>query len=162
MSERFGRNEGSCRLSAMRKMTADTRISETRDLTRSVTRYPRAGQRRRYDRYRLFETSGMTVHELDNYRPLALGFEQRIGWSQWPRGLRHELSSLDRRLGSWVLITLEAWLFVCVYSVFLLFCLGRDLATSWSSVQWVLMIAYTLRNRKSGQGPTKGRRVIIE
>jgi hypothetical protein len=29
--------------------------------------------------------------------------------SQWPRGLRHVLSSLARKLGSWVRIQLEAW-----------------------------------------------------
>jgi hypothetical protein len=42
--------------------------------------------------------------------------------SQWPRGLRHEPSSSARTLGSWVRILLEAWMFVCVYSVFVLFC----------------------------------------
>jgi hypothetical protein len=40
--------------------------------------------------------------------------------SQWARGLRHELSSLARTLGSWVRIPLEAWMSVCVYSVFVL------------------------------------------
>jgi hypothetical protein len=30
--------------------------------------------------------------------------------SQWPRGLRHELSSLARILGSWVRIPLKAWM----------------------------------------------------
>jgi hypothetical protein len=39
---------------------------------------------------------------------------------QWTRGLRHELSSLDRTLGSWVRIPLETWMSVCVYSVFVL------------------------------------------
>jgi hypothetical protein len=42
--------------------------------------------------------------------------------SQWPRGLSHEPSSLARTLGSWVRIPLEAWISVCVYSVFVLFC----------------------------------------
>jgi hypothetical protein len=37
-----------------------------------------------------------------------------IGHSQWPRGLRHELSSPARTLGSWVRILLEAWIYVCV------------------------------------------------
>jgi hypothetical protein len=46
--------------------------------------------------------------------------------SQWPRGLRHELSSLTRTLGSWVRIPLKVWMSVCVYSVFVL---GSDLAT---------------------------------
>jgi hypothetical protein len=42
--------------------------------------------------------------------------------SQWPRGLRHELSSLARTLGSWVRIPLKAWMSMYVYSVFVLFC----------------------------------------
>jgi hypothetical protein len=42
--------------------------------------------------------------------------------SQWLRGLRHELSSLARILGSWIRIPLMAWMSVCVYSVFVLFC----------------------------------------
>jgi hypothetical protein len=37
--------------------------------------------------------------------------------SQWARGLRHEPSSPARTLGSWVRITIEAWMSVCVYSV---------------------------------------------
>jgi hypothetical protein len=39
-----------------------------------------------------------------------------------PRGLIHEPSSLSRTLGSLVRIPLEAWISVCVYSVFVLFC----------------------------------------
>jgi hypothetical protein len=42
--------------------------------------------------------------------------------SQRPCGLRHELSSLAQTLGSCVRIPLEAWMSVCVYSVFVLFC----------------------------------------
>jgi hypothetical protein len=41
---------------------------------------------------------------------------------QWPRVLRHELSSPAQTLGSWVRIPLEAWMSVCVYSVFVLSC----------------------------------------
>jgi hypothetical protein len=39
--------------------------------------------------------------------------------SQWPSGLRHELSLLARTLESWARIPLKAWMFVCVcfYSV---------------------------------------------
>jgi hypothetical protein len=47
--------------------------------------------------------------------------------SQWPRGLRHEMSSLARTLGSWVRTPLKAWMFVCIYSVFS--CVGSGLAT---------------------------------
>jgi hypothetical protein len=42
--------------------------------------------------------------------------------SQWPRGLRHEPSSPARTLGSWIRIPLKAWMSVCFYSVFVLFC----------------------------------------
>jgi hypothetical protein len=42
--------------------------------------------------------------------------------SQWPSGLRHEQSSLARTLESWVRILLKEWVSVCVYSVFVLFC----------------------------------------
>jgi hypothetical protein len=36
--------------------------------------------------------------------------------SRWPRGLRHELSSLARTLRSWVLIPLKIWMSVlCAY-----------------------------------------------
>jgi hypothetical protein len=62
--------------------------------------------------------------------------------SQWPCGLRHEMSSPARTLGSWVRIPLEAWMFVFVYSVFVLSCVGSGLATGWSLVQGVLPIVY--------------------
>jgi hypothetical protein len=44
------------------------------------------------------------------------------GRSRWPRGLRHELSSPARTLGSWVRTPLEEWMFACVYSMFALSC----------------------------------------
>jgi hypothetical protein len=48
------------------------------------------------------------------------------GCSQWPRGVRLKLSSLARTQGSCVRIALQAWMSVCVYSVFVL---GSGLAT---------------------------------
>jgi hypothetical protein len=48
---------------------------------------------------------------------------QYVGRSQWPRGLRHELSSLARTLASWVRIPLKAWKSLCVCDVFVSFCL---------------------------------------
>jgi hypothetical protein len=61
----------------------------------------------------------------------------QVSRSQWPRGLRHELPSPARTLGSRVRIPLEAWMFVCVlfriYAVLLC-----SLATGWSPVRGVL------------------------
>jgi hypothetical protein len=57
--------------------------------------------------------------------------------SQWSRGLKHELSSLAGTLGSWVRIPLKAWISVCVYSVFVLSCIGSGLARGWSPVKGV-------------------------
>jgi hypothetical protein len=48
--------------------------------------------------------------------------------SQWPHGLRHEMSSPDQTLGSWVRIPLEAWMSVCVFSVCAVLCAGSGLA----------------------------------
>jgi hypothetical protein len=45
-----------------------------------------------------------------------------IGRSQRPRGLKHELSSLARMLGSWVRIPLKAWMFECAFILFVLSC----------------------------------------
>jgi hypothetical protein len=52
------------------------------------------------------------------------------------------MSSPAWTLGSWVRIPLEAWMFVCVYSVFVLSCAGSGLATVWSLVQGVLPTVY--------------------
>jgi hypothetical protein len=48
------------------------------------------------------------------------------------------MPSPARTLGSWVRIPLEAWMFFCVYSVFVLSCVSSGLATGWSPVQGVL------------------------
>jgi hypothetical protein len=74
-----------------------------------------------------------------------------IGRLQWPRGLRHEMSSLAPTLGSWVRILLEAWMLVCVYSMFV-FCVSSGLATGRESYQ--LCIWVRLRNLiRGGLGP---------
>jgi hypothetical protein len=39
--------------------------------------------------------------------------------SQFPRGLRHKLSSLARTLESWVRILLKTWMSVCAYILYL-------------------------------------------
>jgi hypothetical protein len=83
------------------------------------------------------------------------------GRSQWPRCLRHELSSLAWAPWSWVRIQLKAWmsvLCVCFFCVYVVLCVGRGLVTGWSPVQGVLP---TVCNLKSGQGPAKSCRGII-
>jgi hypothetical protein len=47
------------------------------------------------------------VYIVYNIREMSLG-NSTLYRSQWPRGLRHELSSLARTLGSWVPIPLDA------------------------------------------------------
>jgi hypothetical protein len=85
----------------------------------------------------------------------------RLCRPQRPRGLKHETSSPARTLGSWVRIPLTAWMSVCVYSVFVLFCVL--IAALWradppSKESNGLCIG--LRNWKSDQGPTKDCRAI--
>jgi hypothetical protein len=68
-------------------------------------------------------------------RHIILKFRSHIdnvNRSLWPRGLRHEPSSLARTLGSRIRIPIKAWMFVCIYSVFVLLYEDRGLATSWS------------------------------
>jgi hypothetical protein len=84
------------------------------------------------------------------------------GRSQWPRRLKDELSSAAWTLESWVRISLEALLSVCVYFICVVLCVGSDLATGRSPVQGVLPSVYGLRNWKNCQGPTKGSRDIDE
>jgi hypothetical protein len=67
--------------------------------------------------------------------------------SQWPRGLRHELSSSARMLRLWVRISLAL---VCV---FILFVLGNDLETGWFPIQGVVPTAYRITKLKKPAGP---------
>jgi hypothetical protein len=65
--------------------------------------------------------------------------------SQWPRGLRHELSSPARVLGSRVRTPLKAWMSVlCACILFV----DRGLATGSSPVQGVLSNAYRINKLK--------------
>jgi hypothetical protein len=65
--------------------------------------------------------------------------------AQWPRGRRHELSSLTRTLGSWVRVPFKAWM-----SVLFAFILrvGRDLATGSFPVQGGLPTVYRVMKLK--------------
>jgi hypothetical protein len=81
--------------------------------------------------------------------------------SQWPRGLRHELSSPPQTLGSCVRIPLEAWMSVCVYSVFVLSCVQVvNLRRADPPSKESYRLCKRSRNWKSGQGPLKGCRVL--
>jgi hypothetical protein len=76
--------------------------------------------------------------------------------SVWPRRLRHELFSSAWTLGSWVRIPLEAWLYVHIYSVSVLSCVGNGFATGWSLVQGVLSTVKKIMKLKKRPGPNKG------
>jgi hypothetical protein len=61
-----------------------------------------------------------------------------VSRSKWPRAQRHELPSLALTLGSWVRIPLGAWMFsvyMRLFCVCVVLCLGRGLATSWSIIR---------------------------
>jgi hypothetical protein len=64
--------------------------------------------------------------------------------SQWPRGLRHEMCSPARTLGSWVRIPLEAWMSVC------------GLATGLSPAHGVIPNVQRITKPRKRSGPNKG------
>jgi hypothetical protein len=68
-----------------------------------------------------------------------------ISRSQWPRGLRHELSTAARTPGSWVQNSTPV-MDVCIHLFCLcaVLCVGRGLATGWSPVQGVLPTLYRI------------------
>jgi hypothetical protein len=72
--------------------------------------------------------------------PVVLEFR-----SQWPRGLKHELWNF-RTLGSWVRTPIKTWIFVYVYSMFVLSCVGSGLATGLSPIRGVLPTVLGLRS----------------
>jgi hypothetical protein len=64
-----------------------------------------------------------------------------LSWRSWcAAALKHVVSSLARKPGSWVRIPLRVWMFdVCVFfCVYVVLCIGWGLATSWSLVQGFL------------------------
>jgi hypothetical protein len=82
-----------------------------------------------------------------------------ISSGHWPRGLRHELSSSARTLGSWVRIPLKGMdVCMCVYSVFLLSCVQVVALRQADppSKEVYRLCKKRLRNWRRGQSPTKG------
>jgi hypothetical protein len=67
------------------------------------------------------------------------------------------MSSPAWTLGSWVRIPLEAWMFVCVYSVFVLSCVGSGLAMGWSLVQGVLPTVFKCKIAEPHKEEAKAR-----
>jgi hypothetical protein len=62
-----------------------------------------------------------------------------------PRGLKPELPSLARALGSWIRIPLKAWMSVCVYSVFVLSCVVA--ALRWADSPFKRSYQLRIRSR---------------
>jgi hypothetical protein len=62
--------------------------------------------------------------------------------SEWPRDLRHESSSHDPTLRSWVQIPLETWMSACVYSMF---CVVLWLCDGLIPIQGVLLTVYIIK-----------------
>jgi hypothetical protein len=86
------------------------------------------------------------------------------GRSQWPRGLRHELSSLARTLGSWVWIPLKALVSVCAFILCLCcpVCGWRPCDGLNPRPRSPTVCVERLRNWRRGKGPTNGCSVIDE
>jgi hypothetical protein len=84
-------------------------------------------------------------------------YYKQYGRSQWPNCVRLELSSFVRTLGSWVRIAIKVRMSVCVYCVFVFFCVCVQIlrrADPPSKESYRLCIG--LRSCKISQGPTKG------
>jgi hypothetical protein len=85
-----------------------------------------------------------------------------LSWRSWcAAALRHELFSASQTLRSWVRIPLNAWMSVCIYSVFVLsYVQVAALRRADPSSKESYRLCIGSRNWNSGQGPTKGCRAI--
>jgi hypothetical protein len=102
--------------------------------------------------YDLFNDTFINSDYAASYCQWIMNYNECGRRSQWPRGLMHELSSPAGTLGSWVLIPLKAWMSVCFYSVFVLFCMYVADPSSKESYR----LCIWSRNWRNGQNPTKG------
>jgi hypothetical protein len=76
---------------------------------------------------------------------------------QWPRVLRHELSSVSQTLGSWVQIPREVWKSVGVYSVCVVLCVGSGLCDGLiHRPRSTTVCVKKIRKLKKRSGPKKG------
>jgi hypothetical protein len=104
-------------------------------------------------------------HETDHSPPSSVevkngGAISPLGWV-WLRGLSHEVSSPAQTLGSWVRIPIKPWMSVCVYSVFVLFCVQvAALRPADPPFKESYRLCKRTRNWKSGQDQTKGCRAV--
>jgi hypothetical protein len=87
-----------------------------------------------------YATYSFLVHEniITGKNNIFLYYMLDVSQSQWSCSLMYELTLSDQTLGLWVRITLKTWMFVCVYSVFVLSCVDSGLVTGCSPVQGVL------------------------
>jgi hypothetical protein len=81
--------------------------------------------------------------------------------SQWSSGLRHELSLLAWTLGSWVRISLQAWMFACLFCVCVVPCVGSGLAAG-GLFKGSNHLCKKITKLKKRPGPKKGCRAIVE
>jgi hypothetical protein len=82
---------------------------------------------------------------------------------QWPHGLRHKLSSLARKLGSWVRVLLKAWMSVLGELILCLCCCVCRYRPCDVLIPRPRSLPTVYRNKKlkNSQGSTKGCRAII-
>jgi hypothetical protein len=83
---------------------------------------------------------------------------ERSGRAVWAM---NELPSAPQTLESQAGISLEAWMSACVFSVYVVLCIGSGVKTSWSPVQGALTVVTGLRNWTRDQCPIRDCREII-
>jgi hypothetical protein len=92
------------------------------------------------------------------YRFHFYGFRLNGSQSQWPRVLRHEVFAPSNTGFVGLNPTRDMDVCVRLFSVYVVLCIGRGLATGSSPVQGVIPTLYRIKKLKSGQGLTKGYR----
>jgi hypothetical protein len=104
-----------------------------------------------------YEDKRMDIHDRPSHNHFMHSVET-TSRSRWPRGLRHELSSLGRTLGSWFRIPLKA--LMSILCAFILYswcsvCRG-GFGMGWSPVKVVLPTLHRTKKIKKWLRPKKG------